>query len=263
MSDTGSLLPEPVSPGLIAEDQAFEQALPPSPPLGHQDDDPGFVDQDDDLEFVAQDEDLDLVAQEELRLRFQWLTELLEKNVDMGWGTAYRDFVAVEILQIAVGELGILRKGNGRFSQGEFRASTGVFALSLSTFFGIVPLPFAPSTWGNMHTMYSRILQLRMRSEHTGHTEFTNREHQEAWEVVYEWMRYRDHELLIGPCWTTLKYSNKKLRELLKAMTDNNHCCKCPFPLIEFLACLILNLTNLDTVHWSRTDLRGIEVKDF
>ena len=49
---------------------------------------------------------------EEIRREYSWLPTLLAENKTKAWGTAYRDFVEVRLLLVAVQGLNIVETGN-------------------------------------------------------------------------------------------------------------------------------------------------------
>lgn len=155
---------------------------------------------------------------EEMREQFQWLVEMLGENQRRNWGTGYRDFADVSLLLHAVRRLGMMERGNNRITSGVFNASTGDYALNLSTFIEVVGLGHSPATWRNKLTMYLRLKSLHSYSEHTSGTCFSSSVHQDAWDIISRWVEHQD--VFLPENWITLKYGNTRLRVLVREMVQ-------------------------------------------
>jgi len=193
--------PEPTSPVIL------QTTLP---------DDEVPLPQSDDEEPALSHSDEGQIAGE-IQREYSWLSTLLTENQIKGWGTAYRDFIDVKLLLMAVRGLGMEEMANNRVTKGVFRSSTGEFALSMWEFIDILQLTHSSGTWRNKVTAYFRIKQLYMFAQYNGgDIHFQNREHRMAWETVKYWMVHQEE--LLGLRWETTRYGSKELRLLVQYM---------------------------------------------
>jgi hypothetical protein len=166
------------------------------------------------------------VAQDEIRQQFHWFTDMLNQNERQAWGTAYRDFINVELLLHAVQGLGMVEQGNGRVGHGIFHASTGDFQLDLPTFLDVMHLEHSAATWGNKLSAYFRIKTLYSFFQYNGGIVFQDAAHTQAWNTVRVWMDNKG-KMLEGGQWVTSRYGNTKLRQLLREMVQEVQQGKC------------------------------------
>lgn len=195
---------------LFAGDQAAVGQHSPSPPF---------------QPLSLQVDDQESLAMEEMRENFKWLIDMLGENQERAWGTGYRDFADVSLLLRAVAQLGMTERGNGRISDGEFHASSGSYALNLSTFINAVGLGHSSATWRNKMTMYFRLKSLHSYTQHTSGKYFQSKEHQNVWEIVSHWVKNED--MLLPVSWITKKYGNTQLRTLVREMLQEASQSKC------------------------------------
>ena len=139
-----------------------------------------------------------------------------------GWGTAYRDFVEVKLLMVAVRGLGMEEMANSRVTKGVFQSSTGPFTLSIWDFIDILQLTHSSGTWRNKVNAYFRVKQLYMFAQYNGgDISFQTPEHCLAWGSIQYWMEHEDK--LLPPRWETTRYGSKELRSLLQSMVRDVH----------------------------------------
>ena len=91
---------------------------------------------------------------EEIQREHSWLPTLLAENETKAWGTAYRDFVKVRLLLVAVQGLNIEEMGNNRLTKGVFLSEGREFTLSVWEFIDILQLVHSSATWWNKVTAY-------------------------------------------------------------------------------------------------------------
>lgn len=153
-----------------------------------------------------------------MQREFGWLIRMVLENQEVRWKTAYRDFVDSELMLRATSVLGIVRKGNNGFSEGEFYTSTGhCYRLTLDSFVETLGLVHSPTTWRNKLTTHSRILDLQSYVEHRGGLGFQLEEHRTVWDIVGRWVENKDKVLPVED-WTTRKYGNTRLAKLIAEM---------------------------------------------
>ena len=154
---------------------------------------------------------------EEIRREYSWLPTLLAENETKAWGTAYRDFVEVRLLLVAVQGLNIEEMGNNQLTKGVFLSEGREFTLSVWEFIDILQLAHSSATWRNKVTAYFRIKQLYMFAQYNGgDITFQTPEHRPAWKAVQYWMDHR--EKVLEPRWETTRYGSKELHPLLQTM---------------------------------------------
>jgi len=160
----------------------------------------------------------DTQVEEEIQGEYSWLHAMLAENEGRAWGTAYRDFVEVNLLLSAVRGMGMEELSNNRVGNGTFQASTGEFTLSIWDFIDILGLKHSSGTWRNKFTAYFRIKRLFMFAQYRGAVmQFRTPECSQAWDVIQVWMQHQD--AIIGDNeWVTRRYGSKELRALLKGM---------------------------------------------
>ena len=83
---------------------------------------------------------------EEIWREHSWLSTLLAENETKAWETAYRDFVKVRLLLVAVQGLNIEEMGNNWLTKGVFLSEGREFTLSVWEFINILQLVHSSAT---------------------------------------------------------------------------------------------------------------------
>ena len=130
----------------------------------------------------------------------------------------------------------MVERVNNRISDGIFHASTGGYALSLLKFIDLMSLGHSTATWGNKLTMYFRLKTLYSYSQHVGGANFQSPAHNEAWDIVSNWVI--NQNALLPENWITTRFGNTQLRTLLRGMVQAAFQSKFYTLPIRFLVCL-------------------------
>ena len=91
---------------------------------------------------------------EEIQREYSWLPILLAENETKAWGTAYRDFVEVRLLLVAVQGLNIEETDSNWLTKGVFQSEEREFTLSVCEFIDILQLMHSSAIWRNKVTAY-------------------------------------------------------------------------------------------------------------